>query len=184
MQRLGKRTVFTEANLRKATEIVGKLSYRDPLLMALSVLLAGRLKLTGEQIASVLGVSKSTVVRMNERFRHLEEQPDSRWGGDRRSILDEKTRREVLDGLADEAAAGKIVIAERVKAAIEEKRGASVSLQTAYNLLHRAGWRKVRPDKQHPQGDRAKQEEFKKKPSRRPWHWLPPKRRRPGDRCG
>ena len=44
--------------------IVAEFKYGDPVMMAISVLLASRLFLTGEQI-----ILPSTVVRMNERFR-------------------------------------------------------------------------------------------------------------------
>jgi len=183
MGRRGKHAVFSEADLNRASEIVRQLSYGDSILMALSVLLAGKLKLTSAQIASILGVSKPTVVRMNERFRQMPESGPSNWGGDRRSILTEESRREVLAGLEKEAAAGKIVVVEQVKKAIEQKCGAPISLQTAYNILHREGWRKVKPDKIHPKGDPLKQDHFKKKTSQKQWRWLPPTRKPLASSC-
>ncbi len=174
MRRLGKRAVFSQADLDRADNVVAQVPYGNPVLTALAVLLAGKLKLTAEQIAKVLGVSKPTVTRMYERFRCPPDSDAPTWGGDRRSVLAADNRRDVLVQLEADAAAGKIVVVETVKAAIEKACGSPISVQTAYNILHREGWRKVRPDKIHPKGDPEKQLEFKKKPFRKRWMWLPP----------
>lgn len=184
MRRLGKRAVFSQDDLARADKTVAQVPYGDEVIAAVAVLMAGRLDLTAEQIASVLGVSKPTVVRMYERFRCPPEDDAASWGGDRRSVLPADARREVLAQLEADAAAGKIVVVEQVKAAIEEACGSSVSLQTAYNILHREGWRKVRPDKVHPKGDAEKQLQFKKKHSRKQWTWLPPLPKPPASSCG
>ena len=38
----------------------------------------------------------------------------------------------------------------------------AMALSSVYNLLHRHGWRKLAPDKRHPQSDPLAQEEWKK----------------------
>ena len=170
---MSKRAVFDPETISKAKMILDELSYGDTTLMAVSVLMAGVLNLTGQEIGSVLGVSVSTVIRMNERFRGMELGESKRWGGDRRSILSDRDTKEVLSALEDQAAKGHVVVVEQVKAALEEKRGSAISLQTAYNVLHRQGWRKVTPDKEHPKCDPEKQEAFKKKTSHKRYVWLP-----------
>lgn len=184
MARRGKRVVFSEAEVERARVLVGELKQHRSLLRALVVLLAKEIHLTGEQISSLLGVSKSTLVRMNKRFRDPGPGPTRPWGGDRRSLLTVQAQEEVLAGLAGAAAEGKVVVVAQVKAALEAKRAAPVSLQTAYNTLHRAGWRKVKPDKRHPKSDPQRQEEFKKKPFRTRWCWRPPKLAPPASPCG
>jgi transposase len=181
MDRQGKRAVFAEETVKRAEQVVNDLSYRDPVLMAVSVLMASKLKLTCVQIGEVLGVSRATVTRMNEASREEHEVEKKEWGGRRRQALTAEQEKETLAELGARAAAGEIVGAAQVKAHIEQKRGAPVSIQTAYNVLYRAGWRKVVPDKIHPKGDPEKQEEFKKKHSRKQSRWLPSKPQAPAD---
>ena len=179
MERQGKRAIFTEETIKRAEQVLNELSYRSPVLIAVSVLMASKLKLTCVQIGQVLGVGKATVVRMNQKFR-TDSTPDKKdWGGRRHQVLTAEEEKVVLAELEGCAAKGEVVGANRVKAHIEQKKGAPVSLQTAYNFLYRAGWRKVVPDKVHPKGNPEKQEEFKKKSSRKPSKWLPPKQRLP-----
>ena len=165
MGRKGKRAVFDPNVIEKAKAFVSGLKHGDPTVTAISVLMAGVLKLTSAQIASVLCVSIPTVVRTNERFRNSDMQEANNWGGTRHEVLPKKIEDEVLAGLKDRAAKGEVVSAHQVKQAIEEKRGANVSLQTAYNVLHRQGWRKVSPDKAHPKSNMERQEDFKKETS-------------------
>lgn len=181
MERQGKRAVFTEGTVKRAEQVINDLSYRSPVLVALSVLLASKLKLTCAQIGQVLGVGKATVVRMNQAFREEPQSDKKDWGGRRREVLTLEEEKGVLAELEARAARGEVVGASRVRAHIEQKRGAPVSLQTAYNFLYRAGWRKVVPDRVHPKSDPEKQEEFKKKHSRRPSKWFPPKRQLPAE---
>ena len=183
MVRRGKRAVFSSDVVARARSVVDSVSYGDQTLAAVSVLLAEVLKLTGEQISSVLGVSLPTVVRMNERFRNSETKASNNWGGLRHGVLPREVEREVLASLENMAAKGQIVVAREVKLAIEARKGTSISLQTAYNILHRQGWRKLVPDKVHPKSDMEKQDNFKKKTSRRRWLWLPPKHTLRNDHC-
>jgi len=183
MVRRGKRPVFSSDVVARARSVLDGVSYGDQTLAAVAVLLAEVLKLTGEQIGSVLGISLPTVVRMNERFRNSETKASNNWGGFRHGVLPREVEHEVLTSLEDMAAKGQVVVAREVKLAIEARKGTSISLQTAYNVLHRQGWRKLVPDKVHPKSDMEKQDNFKKKTSRRRWLWLPPKHTQRNDRC-
>lgn len=180
MTRQGKRAVFEAETIKRAEGILNDVPYNSPIVAAVSVLLAGKLKLTSQQIGTVLGVSEATVIRMNQRFRQKPESKQSTWGGRRHGVLTSEDEAAVLKGLTASAAKGEIVGAKQIKIAIEKRQGKRISLQTAYNCLHRAGWRKVVPDKVHPKADPERQDEFKKKCSRRPSSWLPPKRQSPG----
>ena len=141
-------------------------------------LLAGVLRITSEQISLILGVSASAVARMNKRFREEHQGAAKKWGGDRRSSLPKAG--EALQALGERAAEGKIVTAALVKQALEEQCGHQISLQTAYNALRRHDWRKVSPDKEHPNADAERQDEFKKKSFPPRYKWLPPKPERGG----
>ena len=62
----------------------------------------------------------------------------------------------------DQAKVGGILVVGEIKRALDARLGRQVALASAYNLLHRHGWRKLAPDKRHPQADVAAQEDWKK----------------------
>lgn len=182
MGKRGKRAAFDSATIARARSALGELSHNNGTLAAVSVLLAEALKLSRKQIGSVLNVSVATVGRMNRRFRDPAAAATHQWGGLRHSALPGEAESEVMASLVALAEEGRIVCARQVQVAVEEKRGTGISIQTAYNIMHRHGWRKVAPDKAHPKGDKDRQEDFKKKRSRRCWRWLPPMRMQPESR--
>ncbi|MDL2286900.1 winged helix-turn-helix domain-containing protein [Desulfococcaceae bacterium OttesenSCG-928-F15] len=57
---------------------------------------------------------------------------------------------------------GGILIVNEIHEALEKHLGHKVSLATAYNLLHRQGWRKLAPNKRNVAADIEAQEEWKK----------------------
>ena len=66
----------------------------------------------------------------------------------------------------EKAKEGGILVVGEIKRAMDVRLGRKVTLASAYNLLHRHGWRKLVPDKQHPQANVAAQEHWKKTPRR------------------
>jgi transposase len=62
----------------------------------------------------------------------------------------------------EKAKVGGILVVGEIKRALDERLGRKVALASAYNLLHRHGWRKLAPDKRHPKADVAAQEAWKK----------------------
>ena len=65
------------------------------------------------------------------------------------------------------AAAGGVLVVGQIKAALDKRLGREVALASAYNLLHRHNWRKLAPDKRHPQSDPLAQDEWKKNSPKR-----------------
>jgi len=57
---------------------------------------------------------------------------------------------------------GGVLVVSEIHRALERHLGHKVALASAYNLLHRHGWRKLAPDKRHVKGDIQAQEEWKK----------------------
>ena len=70
--------------------------------------------------------------------------------------------REFLAPFLESAAAGGVLVVGQIKAALDKRLGREVALASAYNLLHRHNWRKLTPDKRHPQSDPVAQDEWKK----------------------
>jgi transposase len=62
----------------------------------------------------------------------------------------------------EKARCGGILEVSVIHNALEQHLGRKVALATAYNLLHRNGWRKLVPDKRHVQADIQAQEDWKK----------------------
>lgn len=61
--------------------------------------------------------------------------------------------REFLAPFLEQAATGGVLVVGQIKAALDKRMGREVALASAYNLLHRHNWRKLAPDKRHPQSD-------------------------------
>ena len=75
--------------------------------------------------------------------------------------------REFLAPFLEQAATGGVLVVGQIKAALDKRLGRKVALASAYNLLHRHNWRKLAPDKRHPQSDPLAQEEWKKNSPKR-----------------
>ena len=67
-----------------------------------------------------------------------------------------------LESFLDKAKNGGLVVVKEIHTALEKHLGRKVALASAYNLLHRHGWRKLAPDKRHVETDVQAQEEWKK----------------------
>jgi Winged helix-turn helix len=70
--------------------------------------------------------------------------------------------REFLTPFIEQAQNGGVLVVGQIKAALDKRLGRAVGLSSTYNLLHRHNWRKLVPDKRHPQSDPLAQEEWKK----------------------
>ena len=62
----------------------------------------------------------------------------------------------------EQARTGGMLVANVIHTALEQHLGRKVALASAYNLLHRHGWRKLVPDKRNVQADVQAQEDWKK----------------------
>jgi len=60
----------------------------------------------------------------------------------------------------EKAAKEGILVAREIKQALDAQLGREVALASVYNLRHRHNWRKLAPDKKHPQADPEAQEQF------------------------
>jgi transposase len=115
-------------------------------------------------IPAVLQVSLMTVYKTIHRYNEggpeaMETKPRGgrRWG---KTTLEKE--KELLDGLINDSTKGLIVTAKMIKVIVEKKLQTSASLDYAYDLLERHGWRKVVPRPAHPKANKEAQEEFKK----------------------
>jgi transposase len=158
----------------------------ETLRSAQAVLLPALLGATLEQTATLLGVGRATVNRLQHGLRNRcaqEAKPLARHGGRRHELMTLEEEREFLSPWAKAASTGNILVVSPLRAALSQRLGRRVSASVVYRMLARHGWRKVAPDTQHPKSDPQAQEDWKKNC---PKHWRPspnPKRSEDGG-CG
>ena len=120
--------------------------------------------------AQVIGVSRGWACQLRRRFIHGQKAgaPDApAAGGRKRQNMSLQEEREFLAPFLESAAVGGVLVVGQIKAALDRRLGREVALASAYNLLHRHNWRKLTPDKRHPQSDPLAQEEWKKNSPKR-----------------
>jgi transposase len=120
--------------------------------------------MTQPLIAAAMGVSLSTVNRAHRAYDHggLEALKPRPSGGRKRENMSLREEKALLARFAKAAGAGEMLNIRDLKAAYEKAIGHETSESTAYNLLHRHGWRKLMPRPFHPKRDIAAQNAFKK----------------------
>jgi transposase len=166
----------------KAQTVVAKTTDLGEFRAAQSVLLPALAHTTLEQTASLLGVGRATVARLQQRLRaSVESSPPARgWGGRRRALLTFQEEEEFLAPWVQQAAAAGVLVVSPLRAALAEKLGRKVAPSVVYRLLARHGWRKLSPDTKHPKSDPVAQAEWKKN-SPSCWQICSPRRPWPGD---
>jgi hypothetical protein len=126
--------------------------------------------LTLEQTALAIGVSSNWASRLRNRFidgKVLDERGTAVRGGCRRESFTVEREAALLVPFLERTKTGGVLVVGAVKRALEEALGREIALSTAYNVLHRHGWRKLAPDKRHPQSDPVAQDVFKKNSPKR-----------------
>ena len=155
----------------KAQAMVAQASNANELRAAQAVLLPALAQTTLEQTAALLGVSRASVPRLQQRFREgRQPAPPSRsWGGRRRAMMTVEEEKTFLEPWAEQARHAGVLVVSPLRAALAEKLGRKkVTASVVYRLLARHGWRKVAPDTRHPKSDPIAQAEWKKN-SRKRW---------------
>jgi transposase len=115
--------------------------------------------------AQAIGVSKGWACQLRRQFIRGSKAGNTdapTAGGRKRQNMSVTQEREFLAPFLDSAAAGGVLVVGQIKAALDEQLGRKVALASVYNLLHRHNWRKLAPDKRHPQSDPVAQDDWKK----------------------
>ncbi|MGH9445900.1 MAG: winged helix-turn-helix domain-containing protein [Terriglobia bacterium] len=157
----------------QAQAVVARAASVNELRAAQSVLLPAVAHATLEETAALLGVSRASVPRLQQRFREGLKpggSPRAGWGGRRRALMTPQEEKAFLAPWADQAHSAGVLVVSPLRAALAQKLGRKVKPSVVYRLLARHGWRKVAPDTRHPKSDPAAQAEWKKNS---PKHWQP-----------
>ena len=121
--------------------------------------------LTLEETAQATGVTVGWVSQLRNRFiredgRFDDERPKR--GGRYRQNMHREEEERFLAPFLEKASSGGILVVTEIKEALDKRLGRKVALSSTYNLLHRHNWRKLAPDKRHPQSDIQVQDDWKK----------------------
>ena len=154
----------------KARAMVAQATDASQLRAAQAILLPALAHTTLEQTATLLGVSRASVPRLQHRLRQgLPLARCSRsWGGRRRALMTAEEEKAFLAPWAEQARDAGVLVVSPLRAALAEKLGRRVAPSVLYRLMARHGWRKVAPDTRHPKSDPVAQAEWKKN-SRKRW---------------
>jgi transposase len=156
--------------LTNAREAIATAQTVKQLRQAQAVVLPLDYGLSLADTAQVIGVSPGWACQLRRRFMHGQlagaaDAPTA--GGRKHQNMSLQEEREFLAPFLEQAATGGVLVVGQVKAALDKRLGREVALASAYNLLHRHNWRKLAPDKSHPQSDPLAQEEWKKNSPKR-----------------
>jgi transposase len=151
--------------LAKAKEALAKARTTEELRQAQAVILPLEFGFSMEQVAAVIGVSRGWACQLRMLFIRsggMQAEAKQQRGGRRRENMSKEEEAIFLAPFLDKAAHGGILVVGEIKRALDEQIGRKTALASAYNLLHRHNWRKLAPDKRHPQADVEAQLEWKK----------------------
>lgn len=158
--------------LASARELLRTAKTADELRVAQAVLLPLELGLSLAQTATAIGRSVSATCKLRTRhckvMRCEREAPRARRTLRNRAHATLEREAQILDEVLAGAMRGGVIVVPPLKDRIAERLGRSVALSTIYRMLARNGWRKLAPDTEHPQGDAAAREDWKKN-SRASW---------------
>lgn len=148
-----------------ALQVIANAVTIEQLRQAQAVVLPLLFEMSLKQTAQVTGLSVGWVSKQRNRFISGKPVGDGSVparGGRRRQNFTPEQEAALLEPLLEQAKAGGIVVIGQIKPQIEEALGRTMALSSLYALLHRHNWRKLTPDKRHPQSDPAVQQEWKK----------------------
>jgi transposase len=152
-----------EEVLEKARQMLSKATAIDELRILQAVVLPLANGMSTEETARTIGRSPRWVTSARNEFirnagiqRKVAPQPRNR----AHLTKDEETA--FLEPFFEKAQRGGILVVSEIHNALRQRLGRKVALATAYNLLHRHGWRKLAPDKRHVKADKQAQDDWKK----------------------
>lgn len=149
----------------QARQVIATAKTVEQLRQAQAVVLPLDYGLSLKATAQIIGVSVGWASQLRNEFIRGEAVGDGTTparGGRRHAHFTPEREAELLEPFLERARTGGVLVVSEIKPALEAALGRPMALSTVYNLLHRHGWRKLAPDKRHPQSDPQAQEDWKK----------------------
>ena len=154
----------------KARTALGQATSVNELRAAQAVLLPALAHTTLEQTGALLGVSRATVPRLQQRFREGLQPgrfPRASWGGRRQALMTPEEEKAFLAPWVEQARGPGVLAASPLRAALAAKLGRRVEPSVVYRLLARHGWRRMAPER------KPRHERPGPGPRRERWRWMP-----------
>ena len=154
-----------QALVAHAHQLVATATDLHQLRTAQAILLPALLGTSLEKTATLLGVGRATVPRLQAQLSaQVSDRPIARrsWGGRRQALLSVAAEQEFVSSWRTKAEAGELIVLSSMRAALEKQLGRKIAPEVFYRLVRRHQWRKVAPDTRHPKSDPVVQEEWKK----------------------
>lgn len=151
--------------VKQARKAIAEASTIEQLRQAQAVVLPLDHGLSLADTAQMIGLSVGWTCRLRNAFIHGEVVGDGSVparGGRRRENFTPEREAEVLRPFLERARNGGVLVVPELKPMLEAELGRPMALSSVYNLLHRHGWRKLAPDKHHPQHNVQAQQDWKK----------------------
>jgi transposase len=151
--------------LAKAKEVLAKAKTVEEFRQAQALILPLEYGFSIEQVAAVTGVSRGWACQLRTRFIRdgaKSAQMTTKRGGRRRENMSIEEEAAFLAPFFESARGGGILLVSVIHNALEQHLSRKVALASAYNLLHRHGWRKLAPDQRNMAADIQAQEDWKK----------------------
>ncbi|WP_027186003.1 winged helix-turn-helix domain-containing protein [Desulfovibrio inopinatus] len=151
--------------LEQAKRALNKAKTVDELRQLQAVIFPLEMGISLEQTALLIGRSVRWTSQARTEFIQsgactVNQKPGT--GGRRRQNLTPEAEKDFLEPFLQKAKEGEILVVAEIHRALEQRLGRKIPLSSAYNLLHRHGWRKLAPDKRHVAADVEAQEAWKK----------------------
>lgn len=149
----------------RALQSIASATTIEQLRQAQAVVFPLRYGLSLEQAAEAIGLSKGWACRLRNQFiagKVVGDKGKAVRGGRRRENFSHEREAVLLQPFLESASNGGILVVGQIKPQLEAALGRPMALSSVYKLLHRHNWRKLAPDKRHPQSDPVAQDDWKK----------------------
>jgi len=156
--------IIGEADLVALERLLKDSTSKSQMQRVQCVLLRARQGMTCEAVAAVVGWHPAYVRHVWSLYltEGIEGVICKDRGGRRRSNLSLAEERTLVEGFAERARVGGILVVSDIHLAYEHAVGHPVPKSTIYRMLARQGWRKVAPRPRHPKNDPVACTDFKK----------------------
>ena len=126
--------------------------------------LRASLGLGADEVATAIGWQPTSVRRLQAQYLKEGKQvlPAVGRGGRRNQNLTVEQERQLLAEFQGRAENAAMLEVSQMRRAYEDAVGHPVPKSTVYRMLARHGWRKIAPRRRHPEGNRRRQQAFKK----------------------
>ncbi len=154
---------ISEAEYREI-EVAAKANKNKRVAKRLEVLEMRHAMKSNAEIATVTGFNKLYVTTLIQTYKRqgLAEYIRIKQTSHRRNLT-EAEEAEILAECEEEAEAGQMLTAERVRRKLEERLGRETGCNYVYMVMKRNGWRKIMPRSKHPKAASQEEQDSSKK---------------------